>query len=57
MPLERTSGNWMENVFATAQKYKISSRNSETFHPENTVTRQELFVVASRLLDYVNETG
>lgn len=57
MPLENDTTDWMYNIFLTAQKYKITSRSNQDFHGENSVSRQELFVVGSRLLDYVNETG
>lgn len=48
---------WQYNIFQAAKEKNITTKSWENFWPDQPVLRQEIFVIASRLADWADETG
>lgn len=48
---------WQKRIIRSAQKYGITSRNDREFNPGRKITRGEVFVIASKLLEWAEKTG
>lgn len=48
---------WQKEVIETAQKYGLTKRSDSEFQPDRPIYRQELFLVASKVMDWAQKTG
>ena len=51
------SSNWQENLYDRASQEGLTTRSWNTFSPDATITKQELFTLASRASDWAERTG
>lgn len=47
---------WRQRVIRTAQKHQLTKKSDADFNPDRPIYRQELFIIASKLLDWAQET-
>ena len=47
---------WEKTVVRTAQKHGLTKRSDTDFKAKRPILRQELFIVASKLLEWAQET-
>ena len=57
MPIPKVSTDWQLNVHAAAKAQGLTSRTFGAFGANDLILRQEIFVIGSHLLNYMNETG
>ncbi len=56
-PVPVEGQNWIQAVYQTAYKAGITNKNLSRFKPSGTVTKKEVFIIASQLADWADITG
>lgn len=56
-PVPTEGQNWTQAVYQAAYKAGITNKTLSRFKPSGTVTKKEVFIIASQLADWADITG